>query len=204
MSTIEGGMICMDDEMVYQQARMLRSHGMVRESSSEPLRRSYVDAYPDLNPDFIFAFPSFNMRGTEIGGILGRSQLPRLDENIERRNENHLVFLDEIDNSRFRVDFFLEGASNYAFNLILREPDIAATDRLMAHMRSNGIEFRRGSAGGGNHLRQPYLRGIVSENEWINYPETEHVHFHGFYVGNYPDLKLSEVRELCEIINSAG
>ena len=113
------------------------------------------------------------------------------------------MFLAEIDNSRFRADFFLEGASNYAFNLILREPDIAATERLMMHMRSNGIEFRRGSAGGGNHLRQPYLRGIVSENAWLDYPETEHIHFHGFYVGNYPDLKVSEVRELCEIINSA-
>ena len=203
MSTIEGGMICTNDELVYQQARMLRSHGMVREVSSESLQKTYVDAHPDLNPDFIFAFPSFNMRGTEIGGILGRSQLPRLDENVKRRNENHLVFLAEIDNSRFRADFFLEGASNYAFNLILREPDIAATERLMVHMRSNGIEFRRGSAGGGNHLRQPYLRGIVSENAWLDYPETEHIHFHGFYVGNYPDLRVSEVRELCEIINSA-
>ena len=203
MSTIEGGMICTNDELVYQQALMLRSHGMVREASSESLKKTYVDAHPDLNPDFIFAFPSFNMRGTEIGGILGRSQLPRLDENVKRRNENHLVFLAEIDHSRFRADFILEGASNYAFNLILREPDIAATERLMVHMRHSGIEFRRGSAGGGNHLRQPYLRGIVSENAWLDYPETEHIHFHGFYVGNYPDLKISEVHELCKIINSA-
>ena len=31
MSTIEGGMICTDDENVYQSLRMLRSHGMLRE-----------------------------------------------------------------------------------------------------------------------------------------------------------------------------
>ena len=31
MSTIEGGMICTDDAAVYEQLRMLRSHGMVRD-----------------------------------------------------------------------------------------------------------------------------------------------------------------------------
>ena len=31
MSTIEGGMVCTDDDAVYQQLRMLRGHGMVRE-----------------------------------------------------------------------------------------------------------------------------------------------------------------------------
>ena len=41
---------------------MMRSHGMVREARSEELRRSYRDKHPDLNPDFIFAFPSWNMR----------------------------------------------------------------------------------------------------------------------------------------------
>ena len=35
MSTIEGGMICTNDELVYQQVRMLRSHGMVRESNDQ-------------------------------------------------------------------------------------------------------------------------------------------------------------------------
>jgi CDP-4-dehydro-6-deoxyglucose reductase, E1 len=31
MSTIEGGMVCTNDENVYHTVRMLRSHGMVRE-----------------------------------------------------------------------------------------------------------------------------------------------------------------------------
>ena len=32
MSTIEGGMVCTNDESVYQMLRMYRSHGMVREA----------------------------------------------------------------------------------------------------------------------------------------------------------------------------
>ena len=45
MSTIEGGMICTNDDKVYQQARMLRSHGMIRESNSMDLRKEYILNY---------------------------------------------------------------------------------------------------------------------------------------------------------------
>jgi CDP-6-deoxy-D-xylo-4-hexulose-3-dehydrase len=38
MSTIEGEMICTDDPLVKQQARMIRSHGMVREMTDEHLK----------------------------------------------------------------------------------------------------------------------------------------------------------------------
>ena len=33
MSTIEGGMICTNNKIVYEKARMLRSHGLVRTNS---------------------------------------------------------------------------------------------------------------------------------------------------------------------------
>ena len=203
MSTIEGGMICTDNEEVYQQARMLRSHGMVREANSEKVRNDYRTANPELNPDFIFAFPAFNVRNTEVGGILGRSQLRRLDQNVARRTENLLQFLSGIDPRRYRTDYKTEGSSNYAFNLVLKEPDMRFVASLMGKMRDAGVEFRRGSAGGGNQLRQPYLKGIVKDGYYREFPETEHIHFYGFYIGNFPDLKAAEVAELCGILNAA-
>jgi len=202
MSTIEGGMICTNDRTVYQQARMLRSHGMVREANDPALAKKYQAANPDLNPDFIFAFPAYNARNTEIGGILGRSQLKRLDEIVRRRTENLLRFLERIDGSKYRTDFKLEGSSNYAFNLVLNDPDDELVTRLMRKMRDSGIEFRRGSAGGGNQVRQPYLNGIVPKDHHLEFPEAEHIHFYGFYIGNFPDLRDTEVDELCEILNS--
>ena len=72
----------------------------------------------------------------------------------------------------------------------------------MKKLRSSGIEFRRGSAGGGNQIRQPYLKGIVPEGHHLEFPKTEHIHFYGFYIGNFPDLKDEEVDEICAIINS--
>jgi CDP-6-deoxy-D-xylo-4-hexulose-3-dehydrase len=203
MSTIEGGMICTDDPVVYEQARMLRSHGLVREASDPSVKADYQKNYPDLNPDFIFAYPAYNVRNTEIGGIMGRSQLKRIDRIVERRTENLKMFLGQINPSKYFTDFKLEGSSNYAFNLILKEADDGLVDRLMKKMRSAGIEFRRGSAGGGNQLRQPYLEGIVSKDYHLEFPNTEHVHFYGFYIGNFPDLTSHEIAEICQIVNSA-
>ena len=202
MSTIEGGMVCTNDPEIYQQVRMLRSHGMVREVNDPAVRSAYQQANPELNPDFIFAFPAYNTRNNEIGGIMGRSQLKRLDANVQRRTDNLKRFLKNIDSEKYRTDFKLDGSSNYAFNLIMQKPDDAFVQRLMTKMRESGIEFRRGSAGGGNQLRQPYLKGIVSENEHKNYPEVEHIHFYGFYIGNFPDLRDEEVDEICLILNS--
>jgi CDP-4-dehydro-6-deoxyglucose reductase, E1 len=202
MTTIEGGMVCTDDENIYQQLRMLRSHGMVRESNNENVRSAYLQDNPELNADFIFAFPAYNVRNTEIGGIMGRSQLKRLDHEVNRRTENLTRFLTLIDSDKYRTDFKLEGSSNYAFNLILRHPDDDLVIRLMKKMRDSGIEFRRGSAGGGNQVRQPYLKGIVPDGHHLDFPEVEHVHFYGFYIGNFPDLRGEEIDELCAILNS--
>lgn len=202
MSTIEGGMVCTNDPDVYQQVRMLRSHGMVRESNDPNVRADYQSANPDLNPDFIFAYAAYNTRNTEIGGIMGRSQLKRLDDIVTRRTENLHRFLRTIDSSKYRTDFKLEGSSNYAFNLILKHADDDLVQRLMTRLREAGIEFRRGSAGGGNQVRQPYLKGIVPTDHHLAFPQTEHVHFYGFYIGNFPDLKDDEVDEICAIINS--
>ena len=204
MTTIEGGMICSDDSDVYQAARMLRSHGMVRESNDPIMKASYASEYPELNPDFIFAHAAYNVRNTELGGILGRRQLKRLDQNVKRRTDNFNRFLSRINPEKFRTQFMVEGSSNYAFNLVLRYPDMDYADRLMAALRKAGVEFRRGSAGGGNQLRQPYLKSVVPPEYHKQFPETEHIHFYGFYIGNFPDLGLDEVDDICNLINSVN
>ena len=66
----------------------------------------------------------------KFGGILGRSQLKRLDANNEIRSRNQDFFLSSINPEAFHITFETEGSSNHAFNLILREK-----------RRSNGSTF---------------------------------------------------------------
>jgi CDP-6-deoxy-D-xylo-4-hexulose-3-dehydrase len=204
LSTIEGGMVCTDDHDLYETVRMLRSHGMVRELDCNGRKWDYYDEYPDLNPDFIFAFPAYNVRSTEINAVIGRSQLKRLDDGNRRRTENLRLFLRHLDPHLYRTDFATEGSSNYAFTLILNEPDQGLCDRVMAALKKNGVEFRRGTAGGGNQLRQPYLRRLLGADAWKACPHADHVHFFGFYIGNYPTLDRDRILRLCDLLNGLG
>jgi len=201
MSTVEGGMVCTNNETIYETIRMLRSHGMVRESTSDEIKQKYINEHPDLSPDFIFAYPAYNVRNTEIGAVLGRSQLKRLDENNFKRIRKFEIFLENLDPKKYRTDFDLEGSCNYALNLVIKKPNPEFRGKVEEAMRKAGVEFRRGSSGGGNQLRQPYLKGIVPEKEFENYPETEHIHFYGYYIGNYPDLEEWKILELCNLLN---
>lgn len=201
MSTIEGGMISTNDPGLYETLRMLRSHGMVRESKSAEMKNSYREKHPDLNPDFIFAFPAYNVRSTEINAVIGRSQLKRLDENNRLRTENLLLFLNHLDPHKYHTDFAVEGSCNYAFTLILKRSDPVLCDNVMRALREHGVEFRRGTSGGGNQLRQPYLKKIVGDKEFEKYPVVDHIHFYGFYIGNYPDLEREKILKLCAMLN---
>ncbi|MEE2959174.1 MAG: DegT/DnrJ/EryC1/StrS aminotransferase family protein [Myxococcota bacterium] len=201
MSTIEGGMICTNDDDIYEVVRMLRSHGMVREASREETKNHYKTAYPDLNPDFIFTYPAFNTRSTEMNAVIGLSQLPRLDANNELRTRNFKLFLDNLDSEKYFTDFDIEGSVNYAFILVLRNKDQALWDRLSTALREAKVEFRRGTSGGGNQLRQPYLRDRFPEKYYEKFVETDHVHFYGCYIGNYPTLETDKILQLCKLLN---
>ena len=200
MTTIEGGMICTDDEAMYETCRVLRSHGMTREIASRETRKAYEN--PLTWPDFTFEHCGFNMRSTEINAVLGRSQLKRLDANNAKRTENLELFLDNLALSgTYRTDYAAEGSSNFALPLVLHDQDDALMARVIACLEQNGVEYRRGTAGGGNQLRQPYLRRIFGDH-YKNFPQAEHVHRFGLYCGNYPDLDRGMVEEVCDKLNA--
>lgn len=202
LTTIEGGMISTNDSDLYETLRMLRSHGMVRESSSDELRQSYAERHPDLHPDFIFAFPAYNMRSTEINAVMGRSQIKRLNENNKLRSENLTLFLENLDPTKYQTDFATAGSCNYAFTLVLKRPDTVFSSKVMKTLREHGVEYRRGASGGGNQLRQPYLKRLLGDADLKQFPNVEHVHFYGFYIGNYPGLEREKIRALCSLLNS--
>lgn len=198
MTTIEGGIVSTNDFELFELMRMMRSHGMAREASSQETKEDFSKNYPDLNPDFIFVTPAHNMRPNELNGILGLSQLPRLDEAVEKRSLNYKKFLSTLDPDKFEVDFKIQGNSNYAFILVLKEPNFAVRDQVERELRRKGIEFRRGLSGGGNQLRQPYLRRLPGMKAPESLPNVDHVHHFGWYIGNYPDIDsgiFSAIRE---------
>ena len=184
ISTIEGGMVCTNDKEAYNKLLMLRSHGMLRESKDQKLKNRYLSKFPDLNYNFIFCHPSYNVRNTELGAVIGINQLKRLSKNILIRNKNLKYVLSKIRKDIYFTDFDLKGSSNYAFNIILKKPNKNLFKKICKKLEANSIEYRVGGAGGGNQLRQPYLREkLKMKIEKIrSYMNADHMHFYGFYV----------------------
>ncbi len=202
MTSIEGGMICTNDEDFYERCRMLRSHGMLREADSKTLKDDVIAKRPDLNPDFIFMQDAYNMRSTELNAVLALNQLPRLDANNRLRARNLDIFLDGLDANKYFTYFNRKGNSNYAFTLLLKDEDLAFRDRVEKVLREKEVEFRRGMSGGGNQLRQPYLVRRYGSEFAKMFPNVERVHHYGWYIGNYPELEVEQIHWLTGLLNN--
>jgi CDP-6-deoxy-D-xylo-4-hexulose-3-dehydrase len=201
MSTIEGGMICTNDEYFYQVCRALRSHGMTREMTNDDFKQQIINENPDLNKDFIFLHPAHNFRSTELNAVIGLSQIKKLDRNNENRIKNFNYFVERLDPNKYITDLELEGQCNYAFIVILKEGSFELRDKVETVLKEKGIEFRRGLSGGGNQLRQPYFKRNYNIN-YDDFKNVDHIHHFGWYVGNYPTLEQEKIDTLINILNN--
>jgi CDP-6-deoxy-D-xylo-4-hexulose-3-dehydrase len=202
LSTIEGGMVCTNNKKIYEITRMLRSHGMLRESGNKKFESLMIKKYPYLSPKFIFLYPAYNVRNNEISAVIGDNQLKRLSQNNLIRSKNLKIFLNNLNKKIYRTDYKLLGNSNYAFPLVLNKKSFKNRNLLEKIMTKERIEFRRGNAGGGNQLRQPYLKNIIKNINFKNFKEVDHIHFFGYYIGNYPSLKKEKILKICRILNN--
>jgi len=205
ITTIEGGMVCVNDDKFNDWARLFRSHGMTREASQE-LQDRFKHTYPELNPLFTFAVAGFNMRSTEINAVLGIEQMNRIDLNVEKRRHNFKIWLDNLDIFKFYTEFDVEGNSNFALPLIMKPLYV---DRFNINddfsgvldvLNLSGVEYRLGTAGGGNQALQPYLtkyeHRIEGELTNVNY-----IHSNSLYIGNHTDLTDEQIIDLCKLLN---
>ncbi len=202
MTTIEGGMICTNNKKIYEVSKILRSHGMVREAQNKIFEKKIINKYKDLSPKFIFLYPTLNFRNTEIGATIGLNQIKYLNQNNKKRLNNFTFFLENLNSQKYFTDFDVQGSSNYAFPIILNTKNLRVRDKFEKYLIKNNIEFRRGNAGGGNQLRQPYIKDFIKIKNFSKYKNVEKVHFFGYYIGNYPSLSKPKIILILKILNS--
>jgi len=200
ITTIEGGMVCVNDSKLYDLAKLFRSHGMTREASPE-LQKYYQYHYPELNPLFTFAVAGFNMRSTELNAVLGIEQMKRLDYNINKRVNNLKTWLDHLDPNKFMTDFDTQGNSSFALPLILQFSSADKLKDICKILENEKVEYRLGTAGGGNQALQPYLKKFnyrISDK----LPIVNYIHSNSLYIGNHPELIDEQIINLCNKLNN--
>lgn len=177
MTTVEGGMICTNDEELFKLSILKRSHGLARELPDK-YHESIRKAHPDIDFQFLFLTDGFNFRNTEFNALLGLSQLPKLDSFIEIRNRNYRRFLNICrcyPNDLITLDH--PGMSSFVLPFVFKNS--AKRVPFEALIRENGIESRPLISG--NLLMQPflekyYLKGAFNVADMLTRS--------AFYIGN--------------------
>jgi CDP-6-deoxy-D-xylo-4-hexulose-3-dehydrase len=141
----------------------------------------------------------------ELNAVLGLEQLKRLDNNIERRVGNLRTWLKSLDETAYYTAYEQEGNSNFALPLVLANQDDNLFERVCALLEECGVEYRIGTAGGGNQARQPYLiEGRYSYKINGLLETADHIHDYGLYVGNHTDLTEEQIKKLCKALNGVA
>ena len=191
MTTVEGGMVSTNNSDLYELMLMKRSHGMARAGN----RMAECSAqYPEINPQFLFMTDGYNFRNNEIGAVLGRSQLCRLDDMIVKRNENYRTYhhmLSQMDD-KFYVPTWNLRMSSFCFPLISKTKETHLV--LQELLKEYEVEYR--PVVGGNLLKQPFLKGYDAFT-----PNADVLHDRGLYIGNshfVSDWHLEMLEEILE------
>lgn len=191
MTTVEGGMVCTGEENLFEILRAKRSHGLARERGKEGFE-SFKSQYPDVDKDFLFSTEGFNFRNTEMGAVLGLSQIERLDSMIARRREILGRFSKMTWEKRpdLFAPFETEGNSSFCLPFICKKREMRPV--LEQFLNGHGVETR--PLCGGNLLRQPFLSGRFGEPSL--FPNADYLHFHGFFMGNNHMITDDEIETL--------
>ena len=176
MTTIEGGIISTDNELLYELMKIKRSHGMARLLSPKYYDEE-IKKYPNIDPSFLFLTDGFNFRNTELNAVLGLEQLKRLDQNIETRRRNFECFMKHLDPERFYVPYNDPGNSSFALPFICKNKE--DMPKLKTIFKELGVEYR--PVVSGNLLLHPFLK---KWKDTVKVPNANIINNNGVYIGN--------------------
>jgi CDP-6-deoxy-D-xylo-4-hexulose-3-dehydrase len=195
LSTIEGGMVCTDDERLHDILVHIRSHGWPKDldngKEAELARERQI---LEFNRPFTFYYPGFNVRSTDLNARIGLAQLRRADTVVARRVENHRLYQKRIragglhcqENERAVI-------SSISFSALAHSVD--HRDRIAEALRADGIETR--PLGGGNMSRQPFWSDRYGS---AVFPVADRIHTTAFQLPNHPGLNAEDIEFICDTV----
>ncbi len=194
LCSIEGGFVSTNDQKLYDIMKMKRSHGMARESENF---NDLAKLYPNIDKQFLFITDGYNFRNTEINAVLGISQLNKLNNSIEIRNNNFLNFCNLTSKYKNVVEeiYFDPTSSNFSFPIVCKNVEIKNT--LIRLLKYDNVEYR--PIVSGNLLKHPFLKNynICSELTTHN---VNKIHDTGLYVGNNQFINKYHISKLDSIL----
>lgn len=194
LSTIEGGMVCTNDENLYDLLLMLRSHGWSRDLTEN--KRTELQTkwnVNDFNNLYTFYHPGFNLRCTDLQAFIGITQLQQADDICINRNKNFNIFNSLVKTNE--LDIVQSDSNNFvsAFAYPFVNKNI---EEAIIKLNESQIECRPlicGSMG-----KQPMY---VNKFDQVNLANCDIIDKYGIYLPCHDKLKENDIEIISNILN---
>jgi len=203
-----GGMLCMNDEKMIYDAKLLRSWGRsssIFDEKSEEIENRFnveVDGIP-YDAKFIFEKIGYNLEGSEIGAAFGLAQLEDLSENIKTRQKNfqrQTVFFNKYKNFIVTPEQTKNSESAWlAYPIIIKEEAPFSRRDFQIYLEKRNIQTR--TVFSGNITRQPGFKNIEMKISLDGLNNADNVMKGGVLLACHHGLTeemLAHMHEVCE------
>ena len=196
ITTIEGGMICTNDDKFHESLLMLRSHGWakdIRGTQEEELAGHWN--IPEFNRTFTFYAPGFNVRSTDLNAFIGLQQMKKLSPVVLTRVRNH-----EIYQERFRENDDFTCQHNKDASICSIGFGALAATSFHRHEIATVLEGRRIETrplACGNVGLQPFWMERYGR---VNLPVADSLYYTGFQLPNHARLTGNDVHAICDAV----
>jgi CDP-6-deoxy-D-xylo-4-hexulose-3-dehydrase len=181
MSTMEGGLVCTDDEELMQIMKSLRAHGWTRDLPSQNHVFNKTGAAWDDH--FRFVLPGFNLRPLEIEAAIGLEQLKKLNSFISVRRTNAKLFSNLMSEfADIETQTEMGESSWFGFSMVLMGRLSGKRQALIERLTAYGIESRPVVAG--NFTRNPVISHLPHTIHG-DLSAADELHENGLFVGNH-------------------
>ncbi len=198
ITTIEGGMMVTPHEELAEISRSLRAHGWTRHLKR---RKQVEDAFPELDPRYLFVNTGFNLRPTEINAAIGLHQIKKLDRFNATRVKIAQRWISDFSDLTARellAPMQVTPGTDctwFGFPVLLRNK--AERLKFQAHLEGHGIETRPIISG--NLARQPVFKHVKHRIAG-NLQGADRVMDNGIYWASHPVMTDQEVSYVTQVV----
>lgn len=179
MTTMEGGMVVVEDDEDANWLRSLRAHGWCRDLTDDNKLFTKTGGWKD---NFTFVLPGYALRPLEFSGAIGSAQLKKWPSMMDKRLQNKEYFFEKFDNqSWIRLQKECQDSSWFCFGCVMQGPLKGKRDEVVSAMSEAGIQSR--PLASGNWLVQPVVK-MMDYTAKGTYEAAEDIEANGFFVGN--------------------
>mgnify|MGYP003640008003 CR=1 FL=1 len=194
LSTIEGGMVNVNDKKIYDMLLMLRSHGWAKDLDKQTydsmMKKYGID---DFHSPFTFFISGYNLRSTDLQAFLGIRQIEKAKWVASNRNKNHIMYGDKLEGHVRYQDWGDNNPVSISFGALASSKEHRRD--IVSRLVNNGIETRIYSAG--NLGRHPFW---IDRFDRFEDAVSDLIHDTGFFIPNYPELSKEDIDFICDVV----